>query len=102
MIRVAKCPSGETPYEDARFWIDGAPADALLFDSSHGDGETALRKGPWRTVLAGGVSADNVRAACASGADVVDVSGSLESAPGVKSVAKLAAFMSAADAARDL
>ena len=41
-------------------------------------------------------------AACASGADVVDVSGSLESAPGVKSVAKLAAFMSAADAARDL
>ena len=80
----------------------GAPADALLFDSSHGDGETALRKGPWRTVLAGGVSADNVRAACASGADVVDVSGSLESAPGVKSVAKLAAFMSAADAARDL
>ena len=29
MIRVAKCPSGETPYEDARFWIDGAPADAL-------------------------------------------------------------------------
>ena len=80
----------------------GAAADALLFDSSHGDGETALRKGPWRTVLAGGVSAANVRAACASGADVVDVSGSLESAKGVKSVAKLEAFMSAANAARNL
>lgn len=71
----------------------GADADAMLFDSSHGDGETALRKGPWRTILAGGISVDNIREALASGADVVDVSGSLESAKGVKSIAKLEAFM---------
>lgn len=70
-------------------------ADALLFDSSHGDGETALRKGPWRTVLAGGISADNVREALSSGADVIDVSGSLESSRGVKSVSRLEAFWSA-------
>ena len=73
----------------------GAPGDAVLFDRSHGDGETLLRSGPWRTVLAGGISAANVGAALRAGADVIDVSGSLESAPGVKSVAKLADFMRA-------
>ena len=73
----------------------GAEGDAVLFDSSHGDGETALRKGPWKTVLAGGISAANVGDAIASGADVIDVSGSLESSKGVKSVALLEAFFDA-------
>ena len=76
----------------------GAPADALLFDSSHGDGERCLRTGPWRSVLAGGISIDNVGEAVRSGADVIDASGSLESAPGVKSIARLRAFMAAARA----
>lgn len=74
----------------------GADADAMLFDSSHGDGETALRKGPWMSILAGGISADNIRAALDSGADVVDVSGSLESEKGVKSIPRLEAFMAVA------
>ncbi|MGN0834046.1 MAG: phosphoribosylanthranilate isomerase [Kiritimatiellia bacterium] len=71
----------------------GAPGDAVVFDSSHGDGERALVFGPYRTVLAGGISADNVCAAFASGADVIDVSGSLESSPGRKSSARLRAFV---------
>ena len=48
--------------------------------------------GPYRTVLAGGISSGNVRAALASGADVIDVSGSLETSPGRKSVARLREF----------
>lgn len=73
----------------------GAPGDAVLFDSSHGDGETALRRGPWRTVLAGGVSAANVGETLALGPDVVDVSGSLETALGRKDVALLEKFVDA-------
>ena len=69
--------------------------DALLFDRSHGDGETVLRHGDWKTVWAGGISADNLSAAVPAGVSVVDVSGSLECAPGVKSVAKLEAFVAA-------
>ncbi|MBR3222531.1 MAG: phosphoribosylanthranilate isomerase [Kiritimatiellae bacterium] len=71
----------------------GAPGDAVLFDSSHGDGETALRRGPWRTVLAGGISAENVHRAVALQPDVIDVSGSLETAPGHKDVALLDRFI---------
>ncbi len=70
----------------------GASGDALLFDSSHGDGETTLRRGPWRTVLAGGIGVSNLDAALSSGADVIDVSGSLESSPGTKSITKLESF----------
>lgn len=70
----------------------GAPGDAVLFDSSHGDGETDLRQGAYRSVLAGGISAANVDAALASGADVIDVSGSLESSKGVKSIVRLEEF----------
>ena len=73
----------------------GEPGDAVLFDSSHGDGEIAFRKGPWRTVLAGGVSAANVGEALALGPDVVDVSGSLETAPGRKDVSLLDEFVRA-------
>ena len=70
-------------------------ADGLLFDSSHGDGETVLRRGAWKAILAGGISVDNVGAAFASGADIIDVSGSLESAKGVKSIPRLEAFFAA-------
>ena len=71
----------------------GAAADALLFDSSHGDGERALRQGPWKTVLAGGISSENIAEAMKLGADVIDASGSLESSPGVKSIRLLREFM---------
>ena len=75
-------------------------ADALLFDSSHGDGETALRKGPWTTILAGGISVENLEESLLAGADVLDVSGSLESAKGVKSIPKLETFWSRLTALR--
>jgi len=71
----------------------GASADALLFDSSHGDGETILRNGAWKTVLAGGIGVDNIADAVKSGADIIDASGSLEISPGVKSIEKLRDFM---------
>ena len=70
----------------------GAAGDAVLFDSSHGDGETTLRRGAFRTVLAGGVSAENLAEFVAQRPDVIDVSGSLETSPGVKSVDRLRAF----------
>ena len=70
----------------------GENADALVFDSSHGDGETVLRRGPFKTILGGGISAENLPRAFAARADVIDVSGSLESARGIKSIAKLESF----------
>ena len=73
----------------------GEPGDAVLFDSSHGDGETAFRRGPWRTVLAGGISAENIAEALALDPDVVDISGSLETSPGCKDISLLDAFLAA-------
>ncbi len=70
----------------------GAEADGLLFDSSHGDGETKFRRGPWKTILAGGISKDNLASALVFNPDVVDVSGSLETEPGQKSVELLREF----------
>ena len=70
-------------------------ADALLFDSTHGDGETEIRRGAWLTVLAGGISEKNLASAVRLTPDVIDVSGSLESANGVKSIALLERFIAA-------
>ena len=71
----------------------GAPGDAVLFDSSHGDGETQLRRGPWRTVLAGGISSENLADALRERPDIIDVNSSLETAPGEKSIVRLEAFL---------
>ena len=76
----------------------GAEGDGVLFDSSHGDGETAFRKGVYKSILAGRIGAENVRAAQQLGPDVLDVNSSLETAPGVKSAALLAEFLRALDA----
>ena len=67
----------------------GAVGDGLLFDSSHGDGETAFRRGPYKAILAGRIGVDNLAEALAAGPDILDVNSSLETAPGVKSVARL-------------
>ena len=71
----------------------GAPGDGVLFDSSHGDGETAFRRGPYKTILAGGVSADNLASFVALGPDVLDVNSSLETSPGRKDIARLQEFL---------
>jgi len=73
----------------------GAPGDGVLFDSSHGDGETAFRRGPYLSILAGGISSANVGAAAALGPDVIDANGSLETSPGRKDVARLREFLEA-------
>jgi indole-3-glycerol phosphate synthase / phosphoribosylanthranilate isomerase len=70
-----------------------AAGDAFLFDSTHGDGEKELRLDVGCAILAGGISEANLDAAIRSGAAVIDVSSSLESARGVKSIKKLNLFM---------
>ena len=73
----------------------GAPGDGVLFDSSHGDGDAAFRRGAYKSILAGRLSAANARDAVASGADVLDFNSSLETAPGRKSAALLRELVAA-------
>ena len=85
-------------------------ADKILFDAKTPDGATrpggmgirfdwSLLEGfrhplPW--ALSGGLTPDNVaEAAARTGAELVDASSGLESAPGVKDVDKIAAFLKA-------
>jgi phosphoribosylanthranilate isomerase len=91
-----------------------AVADRLLFDAkppknSDLPGGNAVSfdwsilsgyKCPLQWMLAGGLTADNVTDAIRiSGARAVDVSSGVESAPGVKDAAKIAAFIKAAKGA---
>ena len=80
----------------------GVGEDAVLLDGRRG---TESRRADWslvaelkragrRVVLAGGISAENISAAIATGADVIDVNSSLEASPGVKSVERLDALLS--------
>ena len=73
----------------------GAEGDGFLFDSSHGDGETAFRKGGYKSILAGRIGVENVAAARRLGPDVLDVNSSLETKPGVKDAGLLAEFLRA-------
>lgn len=82
--------------------LESFGADAMLLDGAAADGRsggTGLRA-DWkraaelsaagvRVVLAGGISADNILAAAQTGCAVLDVNSSLETAPGVKSIAML-------------
>ena len=71
--------------------------DAVLLDGRRGNTSgmadwslvAPLKSAGWRVVLAGGISTSNVADAIRTGADVIDMSGSLETSPGVKSVALL-------------
>ena len=83
----------------------GCGEDAVLLDGVRGGrrggtGKVAdwslvarLKAEGRRVVLAGGLSSANIAAAAATGADVLDVNSSLETAPGVKSAAKLAELL---------
>ena len=71
----------------------GAEGDGVLFDSSHGDGDTAFRKGDFKSIVAGRIGIENIADALALRPDVIDVNSSIETAPGVKSTILLAAFL---------
>ena len=86
-------------------------ADGILIDGVKGDqlGGTGERS-DWsrvatvqaagkKAILAGGLSAANIAAARATGADVLDVNSSLETTPGVKSAELLAELLVAARSA---
>ena len=76
--------------------VDGGE-DAMLLDGRRGTEShradwslvAELKRAGRRVVLAGAISAENVAAAVATGADVIDINSSLETAPGVKSVERL-------------
>jgi phosphoribosylanthranilate isomerase len=81
--------------------FDAAPAADASRPGGHGaafdwqilSGRTFVR--PW--FLAGGLAPENVaRAIAVSGAKMVDVSSGVESAPGIKSPARIAEFVAAA------
>ena len=76
----------------------GADGDATLIDSPRGGGSgtrsdwsrvAAAHARGVRAVLAGGLGVATIQAAAATGADVLDVNSSLETAPGVKSIDRL-------------
>jgi len=107
---IKALPVAESPDLDAASAYEAA-ADMLMFDAKPPKG--AVRAGghgaafdwqllagrsfgkPW--FLAGGLNPQNVaRAIALSGASLVDVSSGVESAPGVKDAARIAAFVNAA------
>ncbi len=67
----------------------GVPGDGVLFDSSHGDGETVFRRGDYKSILAGRIGVANLAEALRLSPDVLDVNSTLETSPGVKSAALL-------------
>ena len=88
---------------------EGGPAveDAVLIDGRNGTSRggtgrladwslvATIRRDGRRVVLAGGISAANVAAAAATGADVIDVNSAIETAPGKKSLGLLDEVLSA-------
>ncbi len=80
---------------DAQAPADGLPGgNALAFDWSVMAGAKIGR--PW--LLAGGLTPENVKQAIAiSGAELVDVSSGVETAPGLKDPQLIAQFLAAAE-----
>jgi phosphoribosylanthranilate isomerase len=110
-LPLIKAISVAGPDDFAKVAAYDGVADYLLFDSRPSAGATRpgghgaafdwrLMQGrqfaqPW--FLAGGLSPENVaRAIAASGADMVDVSSGVESAPGIKDETRIADFIAAA------
>lgn len=113
-VKVWAAIAVRTGADIARADADAGAADLILFDAKTPEGaalpggmgvrfDWALLQGarharPW--ALSGGLTADNVGTAMAqTGATLVDTSSGVESAPGVKDVAKIAAFLKVVAAA---
>ena len=81
---------------------DGILIDGVKGDQVGGTGElsnwsrvTVVQAAGKKAILAGGLSAANIAAARATGADVLDVNSSLETSPGVKSIDRLTELLAA-------
>ena len=79
---------------------DGIIIDGVKGDQLGGTGERSdwsrvpvVQAAGKKAILAGGLSADNIADAYATGADVLDVNSSLETSPGVKSLDLLAPLL---------
>ena len=79
---------------------DGILVDGVKGDRLGGTGERSdwsrvpiIQAAGKKVILAGGLSAENIADACATGADVLDVNSSLETSPGVKSLDLLAPLL---------
>ena len=79
---------------------DGILVDGVKGDRFGGTGERSdwsrvpvIQAAGKKVILAGGLSAENIADACATGADVLDVNSSLEISPGVKSLDLLATLL---------
>ena len=84
--------AGEGPATAAFAGEDAVLLDGRAGKRCGGTGQLAdwsrvsrLKRAGHRVVLAGGISAANLREAIATGADILDVNSALETAPGVKS-----------------
>lgn len=113
-LPVMKAVGVASPADLDALWDHGLVADMLLIDAKPA-ADAALPGGnglafDWRLLvgrrflkpwmLAGGLTPDNVAEAVRlTGARAVDVSSGVESAPGVKDAARIAAFVAAAGAA---
>ncbi len=79
---------------------DGILIDGVKGSQLGGTGELSdwsrvdvVRAAGKKVILAGGISAENILAAHATGADVIDVNSSLETSPGKKSIDRLAELL---------
>jgi phosphoribosylanthranilate isomerase len=113
---VVRCPDGHLPSHAAGLWevADAVVLDAHVPGRLGGTGKTlpwrdlageidasrAQARRPGRLVVAGGLTPDNVGEAIAAlRPDVVDTSSGVESAPGIKELARMRAFVEAVAAA---
>ncbi len=97
----ATAASGKRDYSADEMQRGRGMPDAVLLDGTDGkrSGGTgkkadwslvpALKRAGRRVVLAGGISSTNIADAMATGADVIDINSSIETAPGTKSTALL-------------
>lgn len=109
-VRTIKALAVTSPNDMSQSMEYAGFADCLLFDAKPPKGDVVrgghgvpfnwdILRGaalPSGWFLAGGLTVDNIRDGLKTGAPVLDVSSGVESRPGMKDPAKIAAFMKAA------